>query len=158
MRPALAALLLAAASLTVGCAPKLIPGTEIKDTPEDRQILEVVLAYRNAVETKNIDKLMGLVSPTFFDNSGTPEPGDDYDRAGLEAKLRTWAGKAKAVRLDMQVKAIRLENDQARAQYFYDVSYQLPGPDNTLQWKRDSDTKEMALKREDGVWRITSGI
>ena len=42
--------------------------------------------------------------------------------------------------------------------YFFDVSFQIPGPEETLQWKRETDTKEMQLKREDGLWKIVSGI
>ena len=159
MRHALAALLLLSAPAAVGCSPRLIPGTEIKDTPDSHQILDVVGAYQKALERRDIDKIVRLTSPTFFETSGTADTKDDYDRAGLETKLRTWLEKTRSVRVnDFTVKTITVEGDSAKVQYFFDVSYQIVGPDNVPQWKHDSDTKEMMLKREAGMWRITGGI
>ncbi|HEY3451589.1 MAG TPA: hypothetical protein VGK67_34845 [Myxococcales bacterium] len=158
MRPALAPLFACLIALILGCAPKLIPGTEIKDTSDTRAILDLVGTYKNNLEAKNVDGILKLVSKTFFENAGTPEGNDDYDYAGLEQKLRSWAGTTKAVRGAIEVKDIFVDVDKAVVRYFFDVSFQIPGPDDTMQWKRETDTKEMQLKREDGLWKITSGI
>jgi hypothetical protein len=158
MRPAVAALFLLAAPALMGCPPSLIPGTEVKDTPETRAILEVVAGYKNALETKSVDGVMKLVSKTFFETSGTPEGNDDYDFAGLENKLKEWAAQTKSVKVTLEIRDVVTEVDSTRVRYFYDSNFQIPGPDNTLLWKHDSDTKEMTLKREAGVWRITGGI
>jgi hypothetical protein len=157
MRLAFAAVLLIAAPLA-GCAPSMIPGTDIKDSPDARQIIDVITAYRGSLESRNVDGIMKLVSKTFFENCGTPEGGDDYDYAGLEQKLKSWAEKTKIVRAALEVKAINVTKDQAQVQYFFDVNYEIPGPDNTTQWKRETDTKEMTLKLEGSMWRIISGI
>ena len=60
--------------------------------------------------------------------------------------------------LPLEVKAINVTKDQAQVQYFFDVNYEIPGPDNTTQWKRETDTKEMTLKLEGSMWRIICGI
>ena len=158
MRPALAALLFCCATLLAGCLPKLIPGTEIKDTPDSREILDVIGNYKASLEARNVDGILKTVAKTFFETSGTPEGNDDYDYAGLEAKLRGWEKKTKAVRAAIEVKDIFVDTDDAHVRYFFDVSFQIPGPDNTQQWKRETDTKEMVLKRLDGAWKIIGGI
>lgn len=158
MRQALAAMLVCAATVLTGCMPKLIPGTEIKDTPDSRQILDLIGSYKASLEARNVDGVLKTVDKTFFETSGTPEGGDDYDFAGLEQKLRSWEQKTKAVRAAIEVKDIFVDGDNAHVRYFFDVSFQIPGPDNTLQWKRETDTKEMLLKRIDSAWKITGGI
>lgn len=155
MRHALATSL---AVLLIGCAPSLIPGTEIKDTPESRKIVDVVSNYRAGLEGRNVERIMKLVAKTFFENSGTPEGDDDYDVQGLEARLKTWAEQTKAVRASIELKSMVIEGNRARLTYFYDVNYQIPGTDGVPLWKRDTDTKEMTLVKEGGVWRIQSGI
>jgi hypothetical protein len=62
------------------------------------------------------------------------------------------------VRAALEVKDVFVEGDKAVVRYFFDVSFQIPGPDDTLQWKRETDTKEMQLRREEGAWKITGGI
>lgn len=156
-RAHLAALFLAAVAMT-GCGPKMIPNSEIEDTDENREILSVVSAYKNALEGRNVERLMSLVSKTFFENSGTPAGDDDYNYDGLEQRLTKWAEQTKAIRADVKVKAITVKDGTARAQYFYDVNYQIPGAAGVMQWKHEADTKEMVLRREGSVWRITSGI
>ena len=105
MRPA-PVLLACTTMLIMACAPKLIPGTEIKDTTDSRAILDLVGTYKNDLEAKNVEGILKLVSKSFFENSGTPEGTDDYDYAGLEQKLRGWAEKTKAVRAAIEVKDV----------------------------------------------------
>lgn len=156
MRKALA--LLFALTAPMACAPKLIPGTEIRDTDENRQILEVMGAYKNALENRNADGIMKLVSPAFFDDGGTPEGGDDFDYQGLRAKLTTWVEKTQAVRASLQVKRIDVVGAMATVRYYFDVNFQIRGPDGAPIWKRETDTKEMKLRLENGRWMIIRGI
>jgi hypothetical protein len=158
-RPLFVTVLLAALSLA-GCAPKLIPGTDIVDSDESREVIDLMASYTSALEARDIDRILGLVSDSFFETSGTAEGEDDFDKAGLEEKLKTWSTATKGVRSRVQVKKISFEGEQARVAYFFDVSYQVPadGPDGKLVWKNESDAKEMTLRRESGAWRIVSGI
>ena len=158
MRYALVALLVCAAAALAGCEPKLIPGTDLRDTKEDREILDVIGTYRNAMETRSADGILKLMAKNFFETSGSPEGNDNFDRVGLQAKLKTWTEKASSVRVAIEVKQITFEGDQAKVRYFFDANFQIPGPNNTQQWKRETDTKEMLLRREDKTWKIVSGI
>jgi hypothetical protein len=141
---------------TTACSPRFLPGTDIQDTPANHEILSVIANYRDAMVNRNADAIMKLVSGSFFDSSGGPEA--TYDYLGLSEKTKEWAQVTKRVRLNIQVKSIAIEGDQAKAKYFYDLDYQVPGPENTLIWKHDSDTKEMSLLYEGKQWKITSGI
>lgn len=156
MRHALALLLILTAPMA--CAPRYIRGTEIRDTEENRQILDVLIAYRGALEHRNPDAVMKLVSPSFFDDGGTPEPSDDFDFKGLRIKLTDWVEKTLSVRANLQIKRIDIKEGIASVRYYYDVSYQIRVPDGTPTWKRDTDTKEMKLRMENGRWMITRGI
>ena len=158
MRAPFVAVALAAAGLLAGCGPKLIPGSEIKDTRVNREIVDVVAAYKRALEARDVPGIMKLVSPSFFETSGTPEGSDDYDYAGLEARLKAWAEKTQAVRADIGMKSITIEGDRAKAQYFYELNFQLERPNEPAIWKREADTNQITLKREEGAWRIVAGI
>jgi hypothetical protein len=156
MRRALA--LLFALTASVACAPKLIPGTEIRDSDDNRQILEVFSAYRTALEARSVDGIMKLVHPSFFDDSGTPDGSDDFDYKGLKGKLTNWVEKTQTVRANLQVKRIDVKANLATVKYFYDLNYEILGPDGAPTWKRDSDSKETTLRRVDGRWMIVRGL
>lgn len=152
--------------LAPACAPKLIPGTLIEDTDEARQILDVMRAYTEALEARDTDKILALASPDFFETSGTVEGDDDFDRQGLEIKLKEWFGHFKSVRSRLEVRKITFESNpenkivKASVIYFYDISFQVPEGDGSdkLVWRTESDTKEMGFQLEDGMWKILHGI
>ncbi|MDR0966703.1 MAG: hypothetical protein LBM75_09435 [Myxococcales bacterium] len=159
-------LCLLALVLTSACAPRLIPGTLIEDTEEARQLLDLMGAYTSALESRNTDKLLALTSADFFETSGTPEGDDDFDRHGLELKLREWFSHFKSVRARVEVQKMTFESTpdgkiaKASVVYFYDISFQAPegnGSDK-LVWRTESDTKAMLFRLEDGLWKILSGI
>ncbi len=155
-RPLLAlfTLLFAAAA----CSPSLIPGTEIEDSDENREIIDVVAAYKKGLEERNVESIMRLVSPSYFENSGTPEPADDADYTDLQQKLTEWARQASRVRADIRLKAIQITGKTAKAQYFYEMNYQMPGVSEIPTWSRQADTAEFAFVREENVWRFVRGL
>lgn len=157
---------LLALAFASACAPKLIPGTLIEDTDEARQILEVMRAYTDALEARDIDRILALTSPSFFETSGTVEGDDDFDRQGLELKLKEWFGHFKSVRSRIEVRKITFESNpedkivKAAVVYFYDISFQVPEGNGSskLVWRTEADTKEMGFQLEDGLWKILYGI
>lgn len=164
-RPAPLLFLLALLSASA-CAPRLIPGTLIEDTTEARQLIDVMAAYTAALEARDTEKILALTSPDFFETSGTVEGDDDFDRQGLELKLKEWFSHFRAVRSRVEVRKITFETNpegkviRAQVAYFYDISFQVPegnGSDK-LVWQTESDTKEMAFRLEDGLWKILHGI
>ena len=78
-------LLLVAGLLTAGCGPKLIPGMniEVADTPDNRALLQVLERFQDAFEKQDVDALVELASPKFYETSGSSDTKDHYDYAGI---------------------------------------------------------------------------
>ncbi|MCI0569801.1 MAG: nuclear transport factor 2 family protein [Myxococcaceae bacterium] len=152
IRTALAALLL----LLAACAPRRIPDTDIPDTRDTRAILEVLRQYREATEKRDAQALLALVSPTFHDDAGTGTPADDMDYARLQQVLPEKLAALKDVQLELSVRRIDVEGDEATAVFYYTTSYLIPGV--TQKAQSDSDLMEMKLRREGGTWKIRSGL
>jgi hypothetical protein len=155
-------LLLVGVLALVGCAKK-IPGTEIDDTSDSRAILDVMTAYRAAVEQRNAQAIINLADPAFRDDGGSSNPDDDLDYSTLYTSLASRFQRIEDVRLDMNVRRMEFDPDTsaARVTYTYTLSFKMP----TLSTRNQTDTdiKQMVLKRgPDGEgkarWRIVSGI
>lgn len=149
-------LISAACLLSLACMPRRIPGTEIDDTSETRAILSVMEQYRQALEARDAEQLLSLVSPNFKDNSGTATIDDDFDFQRLKAELPGYLSKLENVRLEMTVRKIQVAEGAARAIYTYTTSFRMPALAPKPQ--SDSEIKEMAFERLDGHWKIISGI
>lgn len=163
----LAFLLIVALSASA-CSPKMIPGTTIEDTDDSRELMDVMRTYTAALEARDTEKILAMASQDFFETSGTVEGDDDFDRAGLEARLKGWFDHFHAIRTRIEVRKITYETDadgnvtKAKVAYFYDINFQVPEGDGSdkLVWRTESDVKEMGLRREgdDKQWKILYGI
>ncbi|MBK7861691.1 MAG: hypothetical protein IPJ65_24360 [Archangiaceae bacterium] len=134
-------------------------GTELDDTDDTRDILDVMEKYRTALEKRDAQQIIGLAHESFKDDGGSANPDDDYDYHDLYTKLPATLQRLGDVRLEFNVRKIELSEDSgsARATYTYTASYLLPG----LQAKKQSDTeiKQMIFKKVDKhVWKIVSGV
>lgn len=144
-----------------GCMRK-IPGTEIDDNADSRAILDVMTAYRAAVEQRNAQALIDLADPAFRDDGGSSNPDDDLDYSTLYTSLATRFQRIEDVRLDMNVRRMEFEEGTggARVTYTYTLSFKMPTLSGRTQ--TDTDIKQMLLRRteESGKarWRIVSGI
>lgn len=148
----------AAFAFLAGCTPKRIPGTEIDDTDETRAIISVLDTYRRAMEAKDAEKVLSLVSEGFIDNAGTGTPNDDLDYMRLRDLLPKRLAKVEDFRLEITVKKITLAKDQesAEAIYYYTETFRLPGYTNKPL--TEAGLKMMSLKKVGGDWKMVSGI
>ena len=141
------------------CGPKYIKGTQVPDTPENRVIAELVERYRLAVEQRDINAIKEMVSRRYFSNAGTTaDPNDDYGYEQLEQKvLPQLQESAKQVQYVINLRRIEVTGDKAVAEfeYYYKVFYVDGGKD---RWIAKSDFNRLEFAREDGVWRIVSGL
>jgi hypothetical protein len=151
------ALLALVALVAVGCSTRRIPGTEIAATPDTQAVFDVVLAYRQAMEKRDPAAVLALVAPTYFDTAGTNDPGDDLDRAALEASLTKELARAEGVKLDFTVRKIEVNGDLAEAELFYESYYRVQTPAGAVP-RRDSDVHRMKLQKLDGAWKIVAGL
>lgn len=159
MRPSLVVLIAAVAALASGCMPKKIPGTEIDDTSETREVMALFGEYRKAVEARDADAVIHLCDESFSDDGGSANPDDDLVYSSLAQELPARFSRVQDVRLEMSIRRIELNDDktQARVTYGYTLTFRMPKLTNRAQ--SESDLKQMTLVRVgEKAWKITSGI
>jgi hypothetical protein len=150
--------LLASLVLATACGPHYINGTTIEDTPGNRSVLNVLAAYKQAFERRDVDAVVALCSPKYFEDNGNADPSDDYGFTELKAKvLPDTFKRLSEARMDLEVKEIKVEGDRARAdvRFNYRARMALPSGD---KWSSDTEVNRLELERENGAWKITSGL
>ncbi len=150
-------LALAVVPLVLACGSRRIPGTEIKDNRDTRAIVAVIGQYRTAAEKRDAAAVMALVSKQYFDDAGTPDPGDDVDYAQLRRRISDDYAKVTALKLELGVKGIDVADDTAAAYVFYDEHYRIATRAGEVA-KQASDSHRMRFVREDGAWKFVSGL
>jgi ketosteroid isomerase-like protein len=141
----------------LACGPRRIPGTDIRDTPDTRAVVEAIDAYRQAAERRDASAVLALVSPHYFDTAGTPDPGDDVDFELLKKRIIADYKQITALRLQLGVRRIDVEGDKAAAYVFYDEHYRIQTKNGEVA-KQANDSHRMQLVREDGRWVFVSGL
>lgn len=139
-----------------GCSHRTIPGTEIPDTDDTRAVVEVVKAYREALEQKNAERILSLLSEEFRDNAGTGTPSDDLYYRDMKDVLPKRLAQVDNLRANFNIRSINVEKDVAEVVYHFDTEYQLP--EYKTRPVRNSDLQRMFLKKAGGTWKILSGI
>jgi hypothetical protein len=150
-------LLLACAPLLLAaCAARSIPGTQIPDTEDSRAILNVMERYRASIEARDAKALHQLVSKSFRDNAGTEAPEDDLTYENLPEALPALFAGIESPRVDMDIRQVSVKNGAATVIYYWNASWRMPKLLDRPQ--RNSELEQMILQKEDGQWRIVSGI
>lgn len=139
------------------CGTKRIPGTEIRDTRDTRAIVSVIDQYRTAAERRDAHTVLSLVSTRYFDDAGTPDPADDQDYGQLQKRLPVDYAKLASVRLGMGVRKIDVKDDSASADIFFDGHWRIATATGEVA-KQSNDVNRMTFVREDGAWKIASGL
>ncbi len=143
-------------ALALACAPRLLPGSDIRDNADTRAIASVLEAYRQAMEKRDAKAVLDLVTDDYFDTSGTPDPADDVDREGLEQRLGELS-KVSMLRLQLTLRSIQVKDGTAQAEVFFDQYYRVTTPNGPVA-RHDADVHRMELKKVGGVWKFTSGL
>ena len=146
----------AVGSLLTRCAPPRIPGTDLEDTRNTREILQVMERFRAALEARDAEGILSLVAPSFQDDGGTATPEDDLDYAGLKQRLPARLQKLQDVKVDVEVRKIDVDPLRASVIYYFTIRFRTPGPTGRLQ--TDSDLKRMTFVRRRNEWQIASGL
>jgi hypothetical protein len=153
------ALTLALAIAASGCGPSVIDDSEVEATDENLEVWDVVQKYRQALEERDVDLLYTLVSREYFENSGTTDTqDDDYGYEVLREKVMpVLRDNVKKVRFEVKLKDIRTTPNRAWAdfEYFARFLYTEAGKDG---WVTRNDFNRLEFLREDGTWKIASGL
>ena len=148
--------LLLAAALCLACAPRMLPGTDIKETEDARAIAGLLESYRQAMEQGDAKTVLDMAAPDYLDNSGTPNPSDDVDRDALATRLQELS-KVSSLRLQLTIRRIDVQGTSAHADVFFDQWYKVVTPAGSVP-RHDSDVHQMVFEKVGGVWKFKSGL
>jgi len=159
VRPGLAVLVAMLGIAAVGCRAELIPNTDVEDTPENRQIVEFCEAYRKAVERRDIDKLIKLAHPRYYEDGGTLDASDDIDLAGLREYLENEFATARGIRYEIRYRRVSEgEKQRINVDYTFSASYKVPTEDGELWQRRVKENRLELVPSDEETYRIISGM
>lgn len=140
------------------CQPTLIPNTHIEDTGGNREVIEFVEKYRNALESRNSTALLALASKNYFDDMGTPAGQDDLDYDGLKLALKRLREEVLGTRYQISYRAVTFDiNERVLVDMLYTGWFRVNTNEGPV-WKRRLEPHRIVLAHEDGEYRILSGM
>jgi hypothetical protein len=131
---------------------------QIVDTPDHREVLDVLRRYQRALVAKDFGTLKQLISNDYYDNAGTTHTtADDYGRAELDEIFEMMAQNVESIQFRVVVKDVLVQGRRAHIDYEYRYSYQYRVGDE-VTWDAGVDVNRLQLVYEQDRWRITSGL
>jgi hypothetical protein len=158
--PLLPVVVLSALSALAGaCAhTRVLPGTQVADTQDNRAILAVIEQYRMRLLEKNIEGLLNLASRAYFEDAGTPTAEDDYGYEGLKYVLTNRLARLKSLRYDIQYRNVRVRAGRAEVEVFLSGAFEVIAESGD-RYRRVSDYHMFELERgEKDHWKFLSGM
>ncbi|MEM9194456.1 MAG: hypothetical protein AAGF12_35090 [Myxococcota bacterium] len=144
--------------LLTGCARETIPNTDVADTSENREVLEFVEQYREALMERDSGALIRLADPEYLDDNGTPSANDDIDYEILQERLLTFSERILDVRYDIRYRRVTFtEADRVYVDYTYSGNFKVVTAEGERWSRRLADNRLILARREDG-FRILSGM
>jgi hypothetical protein len=152
-------LALAAVTGSSGCAHREnIPGTTVSDSEANREIVKTVEQYRQALEARDVDRLMMLASERYFEDSGTPRADDDYGYDGLKQVLSSKLPRVRSLRYYIQYRNIKVEGDKAEVEVFLNGAFELLSEAGE-RYRRVNDYHRFQLEHTTkDRWKFLSGM
>lgn len=131
---------------------------EIADSPEVREVLEVLYQYRNALVSKDFGTLNRLVSENYYENAGTTHTtADDYGYVELGEVFEKMAEYAAQIRYRVTVQDVMVRERQAHVDFEFEYAFQYDIADKET-WDAGVDVNRMEFLREGNQWRIVGGM
>ena len=154
-----AVMMLGAFALLGACnKAKLIPNTQVADTPVNRDILRTVEKYRRAVERRNAAEILALVHPSYQDAAGTPDASDDIDYEGLKQILTHQLKHTSKIRLRIEYQHVAIKGREAEVDTYVDGTFVYDIPNANPRWRRLTDYNRFRLLRDGKRWQFISGL
>lgn len=150
---------LACVTLTLSaCNPAYVTNTKIPFSPEKQEIADLIERYRVALEQRDADTLRNMTSDGYYENaSTTDDPSDDYDARGLSEVLTKLKRQVKAVKYSIKISQIEVLEGTAAVDVEYTGQYSFTY-DERDRWATYADKNRITLRREEGAWKIVSGL
>jgi len=137
---------------------RIDPEAEIPDVEENREIVDLLLRYREAVINKDVGDLKRMIADDYYENAGTTvTTGDDYGISELERVFEMVSKHADSIRYDVVVKDLKIDREKARIDYEYSYSYRYDIADQAT-WDAGNELNRLEFEDRDGEWKIVSGL
>jgi hypothetical protein len=150
---------MAVALSAAGCAhPNFFPGTTILRNDENQKIVDTVEQYRSRLTERNVEGLLVLASERYREDSGTPRSDDDYGYQGLRDILRNRLGHLKSIWYEIELRDIRVRDQQADVDVFLNGSFELASESSGDRYRRVNDYHRFVLERQGDNWKFLSGM
>lgn len=141
-----------------GCTKTTIPNTDVDDSSENRKVIDFCEKYRHAVEERDVEALVGMASPRYFETGGNAKSSDDIDYAGLRAYLSTKFKMTKAIRYEIRYRRVAVtETKIINVDYTYTASFLIPTT-NGDRWNRAVRENRLQLLHEGDSFKILGGM
>jgi len=140
------------------CSRQLIPNTDLDDTWQNRELVEFCERYRKAVEKADVDSLMKMAHPDYYEDGGNVDATDDLDYAGLRSYLHKEFVKARSIRYEIHYRRVtQEEGERWNVAYTYSASYRLPDGGEEV-WHREVADNQLTLVPAEDSFLIVSGM
>lgn len=144
----------------LGCSGGKLKNSEVKDTPKNREIYNLVHKYRLAMENRDIESLRGMVSRDYFENASTTDNSkDDY---GFEKLVKNVVpmlrNNVKRLRYVIFVRKINFKGEtRASAEYEFLARMHISEGGKST-WRVKNDFNRLDFQKEKGEWKIVGGL
>jgi hypothetical protein len=102
-----------------------IPGTEIPDTADNREILQVLERFRGGFVRQDPAVILSTAHPTYYDESGTDDPSDDIVFEELGQTLGRRIAQIESVRFTIEYLDVFIRRDRATVHVWIDASFRM---------------------------------
>jgi hypothetical protein len=134
------------------CGHRYIKGTFVRD------IVAVLEKLRSALEERDGERLLSLISVRYFEDMGTPDPVDDFGYTDLKEKIVPESMRvAKELAVAFTVHDVQIKDGRAHADIRYNARARLDLPAGA-KWSTHKDFDRIEMVREDSEWKIIGGL
>jgi len=156
---ALAVLVPATLVILSRCGSGMLGDSKVPDTEENRAVYALMLDYKDALQKRDADHVLSLVSRDYLENgSTTDDDSDDYGFQELaEEVLPKLLNNVKAIQYEFRPLAIAYVGDRAKVQFEYTTHF-LYSEGGRENWHTKSDVNEWELIKTPDGWRIVAGL
>ena len=130
-----------------GCSARIIKGTTVKNTSRNRDIVDFMLRYKNAMQSLSTKKVLALVSKNYHITNTVSH--DSFNTKGintLKKKLQKTFSKIKVLQLDFHIQKITKKKNKVIVSYLFVEKALLELP-SEKKWISLKDTNVLILQK-----------
>ncbi len=140
------------------CSRVYIPNTDVEDTARNRSIILFCEKYRHAMEEKDTNQLLKMMSPGYFEDGGNTKNEDDADYEKIREFLTSDFLKTSGIRYEMRYRRVTLtESNHIYVDYTYAAAWKLPGVKQD-EWHHKVADNRLDLVPDGDSYKIVGGM